>query len=123
MLGTLEHELRHDHQYNVVSTTRCPSDGEWEASPDGRQWLAATTADREAGRLAVRIDDPEHYYWTNLKESEAEFYTYWIRARWPRPQGTAEMAGIEKLCWQGESQRCKYMEERRGRRPSSYPED
>ena len=126
MLSTLEHELRHAHQNRVVSSVPCNSPtGAWLRTDDGREWVVATTADRKAGRVIAWLDTPGQYFYDTPKESEADYYSYWIRSKWPRPQENVDPydggASVENLCFNGKSERCKYLEARHGRRPSSYP--
>ena len=115
MLSVLEHELRHAHQ-DAVTPGDCLSQN-WADTPDGREWVAATTADRDAGRLVASLDEPGQYFFDTPHESEAEYYSYWIRSKDYSDRGV----GVENLCFSGKSERCKYMEARHGRRPSSYP--
>ena len=114
MVGTLEHELRHAHQDETITSGHC-SDvyKEWSETEDGQAWVAATNADLAAGRLVREVDDSD-YFSSRPSEREAEFYKHWIRAKWPP-------TGQKDICFSGESERCKYFEARHGRRPSSYP--
>ena len=123
MLGVLEHELFHAHQdETIIPGGICPQRKfyeRWAATEDGQDWIAATEADREAGRIVAWIDDPDSYFWTIPAESAAEYYSYWIRAAWPFPGELGPDVG--NLCFKGQSERCKWMEKRFGPRPQSYP--
>ena len=128
MLAALEHELFHAHQdETIVSGGICPQREfyeRWAATDDGQEWIAATNADREAGRLVLWIDDPKQYFWTIAAESVADYYGYWILSKWPIPEDqddTPGHVGVRDLCYEGKSLRCQYMEKRFGRRPFSYP--
>ena len=125
MISILEHELRHAHQSQLVSgEDECSNRirDKWPESQDGMDWMAATDADREAGRMVAWLDNPDSYFWRIYHESEAKFYRYWIRAKWPRPvEDHPDGVGVEGLCYDGESERCKYFQARYGARPTKYP--
>jgi len=130
MLSIMEHEIFHAHQdETIVSGGLCPQRGfyeGWAAHDDGQEWIAATTADRNAGRLVLWIDDPEQYFWTIPAESAADYYSYWVRAKWPVPEDqddTPGHVGVRELCYGGKSLRCQWMEKRFGLRPSRYHQD
>ena len=113
MLGTMEHEMFHAHQDETIESDRCSQvRHDWAATQDGLDWAAATEADTTAGLLVWVIDDFS-YYLTRLHEAIAEFYKLWIRVYEP--------ANIPDLCFSGQSERCKWFEDRFGTRPTSYP--
>ena len=76
MLNVLEHELRHAHQDETISSGRC-SDiyKEWHQTPDGLEWKAATDADLAAERFVLGLDDDD-YFSQLAAELEAEFYVF-----------------------------------------------
>ena len=114
MLNVLEHELRHAHQDETISSGRCSDVRKyWHKTPDGREWMAATDEDLAAERFVLGLDDGG-YFSKFPSELEAEFYALWVGVvRLP-------LTG-QDICFGGQSKRCKYMEARHGPRPSSYP--
>jgi len=110
MLSVLEHELFHAHQDETIESGRCSQvDRDWVLTQDGLDWEAATDADTTAGLLVWVIDD----FLLNPHEAIAVFYEMWIRVYEP--------ANIPDLCFSGQSERCKWFEDRFGPRPTSYP--
>ena len=132
MLSALEHELFHAHQDEAMGGALCSPpepDSEdkgfyerWAETGGGKEWIAATTADRDAGRMVGWLDGVGSNFWDTPAESVADYYSYWIRSKWPDPADyTDRGVGVEDLCFLGDSERCRYMEKRFGPRPPSYP--
>ena len=78
MLSTMEHELRHAHQDMITTVSGRGED--WERTTDeGQKWLKAIAEDHRSDRRLDRIDT-EEFFTSRSWESEAEFYSWWIRS-------------------------------------------